>query len=618
MEIISPSISFRTFFKVAVAVGALCLVSGSAHAAPWASEPQPLIHDTRAIRADAGSPLAWDQSARVLWYVSYSYLSLARWNGVTFTPAVCGGIVPKVEAGMLVDDGLHLAYFADQQGILRCARRSPVDGSWLKQKIGNEPVTRLLAVDSRSHSIFAYDPAARGIRRYTYQGTTKSWSSTIIASGLGDAGDAAAWDSSLRVLYSSHETAELPVRMPARTHRSSAPTRNQTLAWYFSAPQPHADLASDPNDGFLLKPWPLVATSWDGKAWTSRVIDETGVPQLAAVRETDHTVFYARRDGLNVVRTYRPATAGRGELFGTESGWSGADTYEDNDSYHINVEAIQSALQSAFLVVRTNSSSFTIFSVSGNLSGIQITDNGDLKLTPPITVIPYYVPIFSSETLNPRLTHYRAVLNPKMKRLVQNREISSGEVAVWQTARQLAGYLYRDANGVLAVSLGAAYPALTPSFDLANPPANFANLADPLAQFSAWKDATSLGRLAAIPTTATVDPNAPFLPPHLRLPTSVRTRTFGHRYDISVGTQAGGRFRRYDGDGTSYADPSALEVDPLSGLTFYTQATPPVSYEDTVSFTDSHSFLPFTGFRYAPDFKQPRLTTKSVWIVMVY
>ena len=365
----------------------------------------------------------------------------------------------------------------------------------------------------------------------------------------------------------------------------------------------------------MLKPWPLVATSWDGKAWTSRIVDETGVPQLAAVRETDHTVFYARRDGLNVVRTYRPATAGRGELFGTETGWSGADTYEDSDSYHINVEAIQSALQSAFLVVISSSTSF---STSGDASGILNTGNEDLKLTSPITVVPYYVPVFSSATLNPRLTHYRAVLNPKMKRLVQSREISSGEVAVWQTARQLAGYLYRDANGVLAVSLGAAYPALTPSFDPANPPASFANLADPLTQFSAWKDATSLGRLAAIPMTATVDPNAPLLPPHVRLPTSVRTRTFGHRYDISVGTQAGGRFRRYDGYGTSFADPSALEVDPLSGLTFYTQATPQAPYIGNVVVEDTHSFPPLTGFRYPLDFKQPRSFTKGVWIVMVY
>jgi hypothetical protein len=30
---------------------------------PWNSEPQPVLHEREPIRADAGSPLAWDQSA---------------------------------------------------------------------------------------------------------------------------------------------------------------------------------------------------------------------------------------------------------------------------------------------------------------------------------------------------------------------------------------------------------------------------------------------------------------------------------------------------------------------------------------------------------------------------
>ena len=455
------------------------------------------------------------------------------------------------------------------------------------QRIGDEILTRLLAVDSRSHSVFGYDSSARGIRKYTYHADSKTWGSMLIASGLGEAGDSAAWDSARQVIYSTHETADPTVRRHPRAHS-----------------------ASDPTGIGACKPWPLVATSWDGKKWSSRVIAETGVPQLPAVSLTDHTVYYARRDGLNMVRTYRPATESKAEAFDSVSGWSGTDTYEDHDRYTIKQPCYPSGWGSYGL------------SVSFTNSGFQFSVSSTVQLKGPITVIPYYEPILTNTPLPPRLAHFRAVLNPRQNRLVQHREIYEGEVVRTQTGKRIAGYLYRDADGVLATSgksrSGTVYPALGDSFDPANPPASFAALADPASDFIAVESNTSLGSLSGVPTTATTDPNAPFVAPHLRLPTSVRVRTFGHRYDTYTANQPGGRYRNYSDRGTSFAELSSLAVDTASGITFYIQAPPPATRDDAATFTETHSSPPLAGFRAASDFKLYRPDWRTVWIVMVY
>ncbi len=576
----------------ACAAGFFCLAHFAAQAWPWNSDPQPLLNGRDAIRSDAGSPLAWDRSARVLWYLSYGQLSEARWTGKTFEPREFANIVPKANAGLLADDAWHNVYFLDADAHLNFARPAAAVAALPTGKIGDEPLSRLLAVDARTHSVFAYDAVARGIRRYVYDLKTRAWSSAIIASGLGDAGDAAAWDATLRVLYSSHESADAEVPR-----------------------HPRARSIADPTGIGAFKPWPLVATAWDGEKWSSRVLDDTGVPQLPAVRATDHTVFYAGRDELDRVRTFRPLVGTKVDLHSSVSGWSGTDTYEDNDQYVIKVPYYPGEWETAGV-----SGSATLFNVFRDLGAIQ--------LKAPITVVPYFEPVWTDTALPTRLAHYRALINPKQNRLVQHREIYAGEIVREQTGKRIAGYLYRDANGVLAarisppiVDFGVTvqnYPLLGSDFDPANPPANFAALADPNAKFSTFKDDTSLSSFYSISTSATVDPNAPFVAAHLRLPTSVQTRTLGHRYSIAVINQPGGRYRRYEGEGTGYAELSSLASDAMSGITFYTQSAVPAGNVNPNDFVEKHTSPPLAGFRAPSDFKLAKPAWSSVWIVMVY
>ena len=622
VTLMKPPFSPLASLKFTACVIALLSMSGiSAEAWPWNSEPQPLLNDRAAIRADAGSPLAWDRSARVLWFVGGGRLNFAYWNGTTFVPRNLAGIVPQVDAGILVDEAWHLVYFVDANGRLGCARRSNPDATWFSQVIGQEFLKRLLAVDNRTHSVFAYDSITRGIRQYTYEAKTKTWASSIIASGLGSAGDTAAWDSGLRVLYSSHETADDTVPRPAGTHRDIDPTG--IGGW---------------------QPWPLVATAWDGEKWSSRVLDETGVPQLPAVRATDHTVFFARRDELNVVRTFRPAANSRPDFFGSVSGWSGADTYEDHDKYKIKLPQYPDAWKNF-------SSSFSMadfratFTVTPSLFPFQI------QLKGPITVVPYYKPVWTDTMLPARLAHFRAVVNPRQNRLVQHRQIFEGERVREQTGKRIAGYLYRDVNGVLAVrgkSTGGivfstelpgevrTYPSLDNTFDPANPPAEFSALADPNVRFFASVEDTSLisvtndfwgggtvGAGVSIPlreisTTATTDANAPFVETYLRLPTSVQTKTFGHNYNSFVLDQRGSRYRHYNNFGTSYAQLSSIAGDSPNGVTFYVQSAEPSADENKNTFVEKHSAPPLIGFRPLSDFKMETPSGQSVWIVMVY
>lgn len=524
------------------------------------------------------------QQSRALVCQQCGRLTFAAWTGTTFSVRWCGNISLNPDAGLLVDEGWHKVYFLDVDGHLSCARRSGT--TWESVKIGDETLSRLLFVDRLGHSIFAYDPTAGGIRCYRFR--EKVWVSSLVTTGLGEAGDAAAWDSVGGVFYSSHETADAAIPR-----------------------DPHAHSIGDPTGLGAWKPWPLVATSWDGKKWSSKVVDETGVPQLPAVSATNHIVYYARRDELDLIRTYRPASGARPAVFGSLAGWSGADTFEDNNKYAIKVPVYPNqwtSSESSFLIVHTNSTPFGVPSV---------------QLQAPLTVIPYYEPVWSDAALPPRLAHFRAVLDPRLNTLVQHRQINRGEVVRTQTGKRLAGYLYRDANGVLArkgVSGRPAmvsYPVLTDQYDPANPPAAFAALADSTATFFAEPNQTSLGTFADASPTATVNADAAFAPPSLRLPTSVLSRTFGHAYDQPAGMQAGGRYRYYSRAATTSAIVSSLAVDLPTGVAFYTQSQQPPELTNLPDVTLAHSSPPLAGFRAAPDLKLVP-SPLPVWIVMVY
>ena len=254
-----------------------------------------------------------------------------------------------------------------------------------------------------------------------------------------------------------------------------------------------------------------------------------------------------------------------------------------------------------------------------------------IALKGPITVVPVCAPIWEDTALPPRLTRFRALLSPRDGRLITHTERCAGEIVRKQTGKTLVGYLYRDANGVLAKrgysmqSWGPEGDHLYPELG-ANDLPDYSALADPGVSFYVYPgDILSPGGLwvstsfmpDGIPASYSTDPAAPFVPAQLRLPTSVSVRTFGHNF-LSFGLdQPGARFQHYRNYGTDYAIASAIAVDRPTGATFYTQAPPPAKNQDTLSYRERYSDPPLAGFRPEPD---PKLESPEldVWIAMVY
>ncbi len=589
--------NWRRRVVVLAALGSSFLAP-QAEAWPWRVEPQPLLHGRDAMVADQDSPLAWDQSGLRLWHLAGGKLAMAYWSNGTFNFRGTD-FAPDAMAGLLVDPALGFIFYVDAERFPTVIRR--LKKPWQPERIGTEKISRLLAVDARRHAIFAYEPAARAIRRYAYEPKSRLWTSEIIAAGLGRAEEAGAFDPLSRVLYTSHETADATVPR-----------------------HPSASTATDPTGVGLWKPWPLVATSWTDTGWTSRVLDETGVPQQPAVRMTDRRLFYAQRDEPQIVRFFQPAWGKRTEAFGSETGWAGADTWEDKP----------------YPIRKPDYPSFwTGGSVETNAN---FPFPSGVALPGPITIVPFYQPIWTDTAFPPRLARFRAVVNGTQSRLVQHRLWVNGETLRTQTGQQLAGYLYRGANGVFALRgqsssyewiPATSYPQLPASFNPANPPADFANLASPTVSFFALKMATTLpvdtstDRLDGtrdIPTDATVNAQSPWAAPYVRPPASVKSSNFGHNYISRALNQTGGRFQRYDRAATGLAASSQLAVDAPTGASFYTQAPAPTKPSVTI-FGATYDVVapadfganPLSAFGRSSEGKyvSPR---HPVWIVFVY
>jgi hypothetical protein len=536
----------------------------------------------------------------VLWFLQARNLNLAYWTGTTFNRREFGQLRPVANAGFAVDPGWHFLYFVETDGSspnLHCLHRRGKE--WIVEKMGDERISKVLGVDTLSHAVFAYDPQAGGIRRYAYDVNFSVWSSSVIAGGLGEAGDAAAIDSTRHVIYSSHETADSGVPRHAK-----------------------ATSIGDPTGIGAYQPWPLVETRWNGFYWLSRVIDETGVPQQPAVRVVEQTVFYAKRDDGRLLRTFKAAGSDEADVFATLEGWSGTDSYQDRGDYEVR-EPEYPDDWSSFLIIRTNSTTFGNVTAGNGSSGVP-----RIALRAPITIVPVYAPVWTDIAMAPRLTRFRALLSPRDGRLIVHTERCSGEVVRRQSGERVAGYLYRDANGTLVThgyseqSSGSSYSELrAESYDPGHPPAYLAALATPDAHFYAdGENIVSGGKPVSgsfVRASYSVIPDAPFVPPQLRLPTSVTVRTFGHDYSSSALNQPGARFQHYRNYGTTYAVPSAIAVDRPTGVTFYTQASPRAKDEDSVRFHEEYSYPPLAGFRTEPDPKLPN-PESDVWIAMAF
>ncbi len=99
----------------------------------------------------------------------------------------------------------------------------------------------------------------------------------------------------------------------------------------------------------------------------------------------------------------------------------------------------------------------------------------------PVTVVPYYEPIWEENELPPRLANYRALIDPKDGTLIQQRVRYAGEKQRVQIGKKVS-YFYQGADGTYAASLaggiypGRLFPRLDETFDPANPPDGFAEL----------------------------------------------------------------------------------------------------------------------------------------------
>jgi hypothetical protein len=602
-----PSLPIRL---LACAVAALVLAPVPGQAWPWNSEPQPLLEGEEPIRADAGSPLSWDQSWRYLWYVRSGQLRHVAWTSQGFKVRSVVDFRPKAEAGLIVDSGWHFLYAVDANGIPHCVRRVNAK-HWIAEKIWNGPITKLLGIDPTNHALIAYDAGAQGLRSIGCNAKNKTWRSAIIATGLGPVGDAAAIDPVWKTIYTTHQTVS-----PDIARHPTAPVSYETTRG-------------------IYQPWPLVATSWNGKKWTSQVLADTGVPQQPAVRLADHRVFYAGLYSGTSISVFQPArNTPFGGAFEIRDGWASQDTWEDHDQY--NLRKPQYPESWGFEM------SFTSLTYLGGLNWYSsYLSYEPVSLPGPITIVPYYKPIWQElPVMSSRIGAFRAVVNPKQGRLVQHREIWNGEVARQQIGKELAGYLYRGANGVLAmrgtagfnpkaqIGSGYACPKLDSTVDLANVPDYFAQLADPAITFVAYRSETTAADFVLgdpgsfpnqIPPYYSVNADAPFVRPYLQQPTQIVTRTLGHQYTSTRVDQPGGRYRRYRGAGTSLAAETALAVDLATGVTFYTQAaTPPTTMEEKWKGTVAQTNPPLAGFLPIPESKLPVPADRSVWIVMVY
>lgn len=570
---------------------------------PWSSVPQPLLDGNVPIRADSGSPLAWDHSSRTLWFVRYGNLAQAAWSQTTFRTRTLSER-PHAGGGLLVDPGLHLVFYLNSEGQPVCLRKA--DGAWVSSSMGSEKLQTLLGVDEKLHRVFAYDPEARGIRLYSPQGKSGAWTSELITKGLGAAGDLGAVDSVSGVIYTTHAEAD-----------QSVPRRNGIVPLGVREA--------------LLAPWPLVHTAWDGTQWKSQVIADTGVPQQPALKLPNGSVYFATQDSLDGMSVYSekegvvtaPAALG---------GSAGASTFEDHERYKVRAPNYPAE----WMVGGLFSAVVNSWAGGGNpwvwLGSLQS------PLSPPIEIIPFYEPMWRETPLPSRLTRFRAMLNPKQHRIVQHRQSVDGEIVVEQVGVKIAGYLYRDANGVLSRQVNSfipnsAVPATRPqpgedhrSFDELteeiSPEALLTYSAELSITDRAFTSAEMDRAVSSVLDGCSLDPGSPFVPAYLRKPKTVSVKTFGHKFTSPKQNQTGGRYRVYSDHATSLSVPSSIAVDRRTGATFYTQAPSPLPPYGTGAVDDSpprasNDPASFT-FQAAPDPKFPQAEQGTVWIVLVY
>lgn len=609
-------------FQNALTVGlALGLLVSSAFAGGWSSRPQPLIigppgSNRDIATADAGSSLVMDSGWRCLYSVLGNQVYLNYWTGKYFNqvalsskffdkdfniadPSSYDRCAVKPGTALAVDQAWHMLYYiSEKQGLVTAFRTG---SKWKVLTLG-PTATHLLGVDQSWHIVYAYDEVQRTILAFHWDKVLNRWTSETIATNIGLPGAEGAVDSAWHVLYSSHADA------PDLDHRG-IPDQSTTYG--------------------IFKQWPLVATYWDGTQWRSQLIDKTSLPQRPAVRNSDHRVFYARRQDLNQSRWFQPnakpftttrnakgkpvanltnllpqdATKGLGyKELGQER-----DTYVDDQNHIINwnpnyAKGWKSTSQ------RWTNGSISFTSIGGNNDiSFSLYDSSNL------TAVDCFIPEWTAETVPPHIKSYHSTMDQRRGDLVHQVAMSEISLAYRATAWVHVPNIYQRADGkfvkhttTLAESSAQVWSLIGGTWTSESKQGSI---------HIQGRQFTSLQE-AAGNRFATLDANASGPAPFLGSSAST-VKTMGHSMNPKVTKPLPGRrYQNYTETQQEQSDTGGIATDPASTFVFYTQTpTPSLSYSDTWF---NWYLPPSTGTDSAPTPAKAPAPKGQVWIVVIF
>ena len=571
------SLHSRARWLSLLGVGAL-LAGTSAFGGSWTATPQPLVGGApghrEIITADEGSSLLIDPTWRNVWQVSYGALKTWFWNGRYFqSENPTGDAAVAVGSVLAMDEGYHQVFFVSRSNKLCVCHRGK--NSWGVDAVSSESITAVLGVDQAWHMIYAYDAGRRSVIAVHWDAKSHTWISTVAATNLGSITNAGAVDGNWHILYSVHEDAP--------------------------------DLGVPTSDSPFFKPWALVATWWDGKQFHSQAVDQTGVPQVPAVRAPYHQVYYTRSNELKQTQWSQPKQKPSANNFvfasGMETNWQGADTFVDDSSYPVNLDPVN-YYGSWFSSVYDSSVTMTV--------GGRYYDTGWFNDTyhpkPPFRLADATVPVWETTAIPERIVEVSAAASVLRGELAQQRASNQAGTGYSATGWSHVDHVYADARGAYfklgagatsELSYGLATSiASTPTtisidgqtfYDPLSVPTSAGSLSPrPLvtigppaadrvvtgAYFTIPK--TMAGTLQSVLANADAVEGTTSPQPSPRLVVNgAKLTTFGHPVSNHKGIAlSGGRYQTYTSADYQGAMAGGIACDSRSKLVLYTQAPP--------------------------------------------
>lgn len=523
----------------------------------------------------------------MLFSVEGGLLKGHMWNGQFFEAVeVAPAVTVQPGTALVLNEVWSQLYVVSKEGLLTVCHRS-ADGTWGSVAMLEEPVSQVLAVDEKWQVIYAYSEVRQAILAVHWNG--RQWAGEAVVESIGPPGGEGTLDPTGQILYTSH------------AHFSS------TLAPVDSCEAPLG-----------LPAWPVVATWWDGAAWRSRVVAETGVPQRPAWDPRQKRLYFAvwnQPEALRVIELGSPraqlAAAGTGiqplnprktSKGGLAAGWvpfaSGLPTWVDQAIHPIDYDAV-TKYRKGF----------------GGGSGVVVTVPPLPKPAPTLpsdqwVLLAAYVPEWASSTMPERVSSWSGVVSPTRRELLHQTSLHHGgslRVATgWKSVPELYGVYPRqgfqaDQNPDPADFGYFGYFLWTPDWHDEIP-------ADVLPRVTTqvggkilpkpsvfrtefltkdWSLPTDIdlgqvgekakshfsdSAMMLVSSDVVRDPSLPLPPPRLADAES-SVRTFGARLASQTNEAApGGRFRNYPTTAANRSWAGGLAADRRGTFVFYTQA----------------------------------------------